>query len=65
MGDYEKRLEAARRQVADQELLIAAFKRATADLQQTKADAELDEKMLKSMEQSLAAFQADLARLSN
>lgn len=65
MGNYEKRLEAARRQVADQELLIAAFKRATADLQQTKADAELDEKMLKSMEQSLAAFQADLARLSN
>ena len=65
MGKCETRLEAARRRVFEQELLIDSHKRSVSSPQTEGKSTEIDEKMLGALERTLEKFRGDVARLLN
>jgi|HubBroStandDraft_4_1064222.scaffolds.fasta_scaffold2092869_1 hypothetical protein len=65
METYQTRLETARSQVEEQELLIAVHKQTIARLKEQSQSTEIEENMLELMERKLRAFRADLGRLAN
>lgn len=65
MKTYQTRLETARSQVEEQELLIAVHKQTITRLKEQSQSTEIEEKMLELMERKLRAFRADLGRLAN
>jgi flagellar biogenesis protein FliO len=65
METYQTRLETARSQVEEQELLIAVHKQTITRLKEQSQSTEIEEKIVELMERKLRAFRADLGRLAN
>jgi hypothetical protein len=65
METYQTRLETARSQVEEQELLIAVHKQTITRFKEQSQSTEIEEKIVELMERKLRAFRADLGRLAN
>ncbi len=64
MEHYETPLEAARRKLAGQQFLVDVQRDLVAQAKQAGRPNQIAEKMLQSMEETLAALRAEFDRLS-
>jgi hypothetical protein len=65
MKNHESRLQAARRKVAEQEMLIAIYRETVFHFEEQGQSSEVGRKALEAMERTLIQFRQDVCRLSN
>jgi hypothetical protein len=65
MQDPKSRLEAARRKVAEQELLIRIYTQTVLQFEEQGQSSKVARKMLEAMERTLTQFCNKVSRLSN